>query len=397
MTSLAHDRPPAETSGAPVRTVAVLAYSDSAIFSGAEALFCKVLGALSPQPSLEIRCAAPARNRALSGALAEAVGSEPIDVPVQPLSVAAAHLYDPRRRAAVRRVLEAERCDVVFVNLPSAEYGGTPLLAGQGSSATTLGLLHVPGSPAELGFRFGWARERLARGAMRNLDSVCLLTDAARSAFERHWRSGRTELHTVPMPTPSVTRLARDEARAALGLPDSTLVGMAGRISFKQKGQDTFLAAAELLLRERPDLRFAIAGDGRDRGRLERLIAARGLGERVILLGHLTPIDPFLSALDAIAIPSRFEGLPLVALEALALGLPGVAASSDGLRDLWPTAWQVPASDPAAFARALAELLDATSAQRSRLVAQGRRLMERFTTDDLGAAFEPTIVRTAHV
>ena len=374
----------------------VLAYADSGLFSGAEAVHCDLVRGLDASAKIELRCAAPRSNRALAKCLEEATGETPVDVPPQRLSAAALDLYSPRRRAAVGRVLAGVPCDVLFVNLPSAEYGPTPLLAKRWPSTRTIGLLHVPGAFGELGFRFGRLRERLAHRAMSRFDAFCVIVESARHTVERLWGRPGVPIHLIPLPMPQVKPISRDEARSKLGLPGGTVIGIAGRISFKQKGQDTFAGAAASLLEAKPDLHFAVAGEGRDLPQLREMIGSLRLESRVSLLGQVEPIDVFLSAIDMIAIPSRFEGLPLIALEALASGVPGVAADIDGLSDVWPQPWRVAPGDPKALAGGLASVMEMPAVERSRLVKQGRERAAANTSPDPASALEAAILETAN-
>jgi glycosyltransferase involved in cell wall biosynthesis len=376
--------------------VRVLAYTDSRLFSGAESVHCDLVAGLTAGGSLDLSCAAPRSNAALSNRIEAATGEAVIDVPSQRPFAAAFDLYSPRRRRAVSRALAAAPCDVLFVNLPSAEYGPTPVLGKRPAGAKSVGLLHVPGAFGELGFRLGGLRERLARPAMSRFDALCVVAESGRRTCERLWAGDDTPVHVVPLPRPKVEPVAREEARSALGLPAGTVIGMAGRISFKQKGQETFVDAAALMLEAKPDLHFAIAGEGRDLPRLRERVEALGLGRRVTLLGQVAPIDRFLSAIDAIAIPSRFEGMPLIALEALTVGVPGVAANIDGLSDVWPRQWLVEPGDPEALAGRLTTVIDTPSDERSRLIEQGRERVAANTSDDPASALESVIVEVAH-
>jgi glycosyltransferase involved in cell wall biosynthesis len=387
---------PAPVSGGQNDPVRVLAYADSGVFSGAEAVHCDLARGLAASSAVELRCLAPRANRELAECLRGATGEEPGDVPAQRLPIAALDLYSPGRRAAVGRALSASPFEVMLVNLPSAEYGATPMLARLPAAAKSVGFLHVPGSPAELGFRFGRLRERLARGPISRFDAICVVADSAKRTFERLWAGPDVAVHVVHLPAPRLSPVPKQEARAELGLPGGVVIGMAGRISFKQKGQETFVRAAARLLGERPNLHFAIAGEGRDLPSLRRLIDDLGLGRSVSLLGQVTPVERFLSAIDAIAIPSRFEGLPLVALEALSLGVPGVAANIDGLSDVWPRPLRVEPGNPEALAVGLARLLEMSAEERSKLVVQGRERVDANTSSDPASALESVILGTAH-
>lgn len=386
---------PAPVSGGQNDPVRVLAYADSGVFSGAEAVHCDLMRGLAASAAIELRCLAPRQNDTFTRRLREATGVAPGNVPAQRLALAALDLYSPARRKAVGRALSDGPFDVMVVNLPSAEYGATPMLARRPPGTRSVGFLHVPGSPRELGFRLGRLREQLARRPMSRFDAVCVVADSARRTFERLWAGPDVAVHVVHLPAPTPEPVPREHARAELGLPDGVVIGMAGRISFKQKGQDTFVRAAARLLRTKPDLHFAIAGEGADSDGLRGLIADLGLGRRVSLLGQVEPIGSFLSAIDAIAIPSRFEGLPLIALEALTLGVPGVVSNIDGLSDVWPQPWRVAAGDPEALADGLAGLIETPEEDWLPLIAQGQQRVAANTSLDPASALERIVLEIA--
>jgi len=126
------------------------------------------------------------------------------------------------------------------------------------------------------------------------------------------------------------------------------------------KGVDVAIAAMRWLRR---DVDLVIAGDGPERARLVR---AAGYSDRISLVGALdTPDrDRWLARASVVVVPSRVlsngrtEGTPVVALEALATGVPVVASAVGGLRNL-PGIIRVPADDPAALAAGIDEALEA--------------------------------------
>jgi phosphatidylinositol alpha-1,6-mannosyltransferase len=184
-------------------------------------------------------------------------------------------------------------------------------------------------------------------------------------------------------------RLSGDErtrARAQLGLPgDATLVASVSRL-VPRKGMDILIDAAALLAPEHPDLVVAIAGEGRDRGRLARRIAASGAPAR--LTGPVSEEEKGLlyGAADIFALLCRSrwigfeqEGFGAVFLEAAAAGVPQVAGRSGGTPEavLDGTTGVVvdhPA-DARAAAAALGRLLD-DPALRERLGQAGRARVE---------------------
>lgn len=164
-------------------------------------------------------------------------------------------------------------------------------------------------------------------------------------------------------------------ARAALGIAeDAVLIGGIGRLS-QQKGWDVLCRATATLREHCPGAVVAIVGDGPDLQRLEPLAREHG----VLLLGARANAASLLSAFDVLAAPSRFEGLPLVAIEALHAGVPIVGSDIDGLRDVVGDAGVlVGADDPEGLGAALGRLA-ADPRRRAELAVRGRaRAAARF-------------------
>lgn len=187
---------------------------------------------------------------------------------------------------------------------------------------------------------------------------------------------------------------ARAAARARLGLPvDGRLIVSVSRL-VPRKGMDVLIRAAALLAPSRPDLTVAIAGDGRDRDRLARLV--RTTGAPVRLLGRVAHDDlPDLYACgDVFAMLCRNrwagleqEGFGIVFVEAAAAGVPQVAGDSGGAAEAvvdGETGLVVRRpDDPSAVAEALARLLDDPET-RARLAPAGRaRAVDAFSYDVL--------------
>ncbi|MFC7978614.1 glycosyltransferase [Streptomyces cinereoruber] len=124
----------------------------------------------------------------------------------------------------------------------------------------------------------------------------------------------------------------------------------------RQKGQDVLLAAWPAVLAEVPAARLVLVGDGPD---AEGLRAAAGPSVR--FAGAVGDTAPWYRAADVVVLPSRWEGMALAPLEAMASGRPVVVSDVDGARESLPPAHEplclVPPEDPAALAAALGRLL----------------------------------------
>jgi glycosyltransferase involved in cell wall biosynthesis len=145
-----------------------------------------------------------------------------------------------------------------------------------------------------------------------------------------------------------------------------------------------------------PDL--WIVGDGEHRGALEAVAANLGLGARVRFLGR-RPAGEIRWALQrthALVVPSIYEGMPLVVLEAMAAGRPVVASAVSGIPEVvrdGETGWLVPPEDPAALASALAALA-ADPAEGERRGREGRRRFELdHRPEKVAAIWEDTVTR----
>lgn len=150
--------------------------------------------------------------------------------------------------------------------------------------------------------------------------------------------------------------LSREEARTRLGLPaDRFLVGTVGRLE-EQKGQSYLVEAAAMLRREGMDMSLLLIGSGREEGRLRDLVAREGIAEDVLFLGTRRDLPDLFRAMDAFALSSLWEGLPLALLSAMASGIPVVATPVGGIPEVikdGENGFLVPPADAVALAEVL--------------------------------------------
>ena len=153
------------------------------------------------------------------------------------------------------------------------------------------------------------------------------------------------------------------------GRPAEPLLVCVGRLC-RQRAPD--VAVAALAQMQTPGVRLRLVGDGEDRPALEAQIGALGLTGRVELVGFRPDPAPDLRAADVVVIPSRYDGMALVLLEAMACGAAITATRVAGSSVLEGAGQLIPAEDPASLARA-ADALLADPGRRRRLRRAARR------------------------
>lgn len=172
---------------------------------------------------------------------------------------------------------------------------------------------------------------------------------------------------TVPVP-----RRARAEVRADIGIHGPLLLTVA-RFT-EQKDHVTLLRAMTEVTRAEPTAVLLLVGEGPGREHVEAEAERLSLGGSVRFLGQRADVPDLLHAADLFVLPSRFEGLPLALLEAMAAGLPAVATKIGGTTEaLGPDhAFYVPPGEPLAMAGAILAALEPTAARQAAAAARTR-------------------------
>jgi glycosyltransferase involved in cell wall biosynthesis len=283
--------------------------------------------------------------------------------------------------AALARHLRSERADVFHTHTLAAA-NALSRIAARVAGVPIVSHLHI-----ENHFR------PATRPLLRALDNrtarlaarLVAVSQATRAAYERQgYPRGRIELlYNGVEPATSVP----SGLRAELGLGDDGLVvALVGRLC-DVKGQRELIEA----LGSAPGVRAILVGDDLEQGGeyrrfLEREAERLGVTDRVVFAGPRDDVDRVLADVDVLALPSWTEGLPLVALEAMARGRPVIATPVGGTAEAvvdGETGILVPPRDPQRLAEGLRRLA-ADPALRERLGAKGReRVAERFSAREM--------------
>jgi glycosyltransferase involved in cell wall biosynthesis len=225
----------------------------------------------------------------------------------------------------------------------------------------------------------------LERLAARITDRIVVLTELG---TEEHLarRIGRPKQFVVIPSGVDLEALRRkappyETARGRLGVDAETclIVGV-GRLE-PVKGFQVLVRALPSILGVIPSARLLLVGYGSLRSQLEADARALGVADRLEIAGPQLDVAVYLAAADLVVVPSLNEGMGRVLVEAMALERPVVATRVGGIPAVvadGETGSLVPAEDPPALARAVAELLK-DPGLRQRMGEAGRRRAERFS------------------
>jgi len=210
---------------------------------------------------------------------------------------------------------------------------------------------------------------------------VIAISGAVRQALETDGLpTDRVVLVPSAVEGPSPAPPPAGSIRARLGLPNTGQLAVSLGALTPEKDQFTLVEAAALLVRDLPELHWAIGGEGVLRGDLERRIAQRGLQGRFHLLGHLADPHDALSGADVFVLSSTSEGLGTSILAAMARDVPVVATRVGGIPDVLGggAGLMVSPGNPAELARAVRQILHEPDLRRE-LIIVARKELRRFS------------------
>ncbi|WP_443060638.1 glycosyltransferase family 4 protein [Streptomyces sp. NBC_00448] len=243
---------------------------------------------------------------------------------------------------------------------------------------------HGGETPAQgrAGMMARWLERRAVRAATVVLGVSSDLVDRARGHGAHDVRLAPAAVPRPqarpPMP-PADGERRKQRVRAEFGAEERPLLLAVGRLE-PSKGYDFLLTAAAHWADSELRPLLVIAGEGQERAALEHRIDAEKLP--AVLLGRRDDVPELLSAADLVVLPSRWEGRPLIAQEALYAGVPLVATAVGGTPELvGDAALLVPYGDPYVFARAVTDLL-ADQDRRTALAIAGRAQAATWPTED---------------
>jgi glycosyltransferase involved in cell wall biosynthesis len=235
----------------------------------------------------------------------------------------------------------------------------------------------------------------MVRHTMRWADTVLINSPSMRAFAIREEGAPADRLQYIPNSVNVAhyrDSLDRTALRAAFGLPpEQCLLGSVGRL-IPQKGFDVLLPALARVLRQ--DVHLLVIGTGEQESYLRAQAADLGLQDRVHFTGYRRDVPRLLGGLDLYVHASRFEGMPIALLEAMAAGCPVVASAVDGNRELIEDGihgWLVPPEHVDALANAISVALSDPHEAQRRACAGQQRVAAQFSEQAMIDAWESVL------
>jgi len=298
---------------------------------------------------------------------------------------------DARRIADAPRTVRGLRRLMVNLRPPIVH---TFLFHANGLGAVAARMAGVPHVIA--GIRVAEGRHNLHRWIMRRMSNsvtryVCV-SQAVADFAHRQIGLAHDRLTVIPTGLDATRFPAEPAARlTALGIPAGDLaILFAGRLDRQKRVAWLLRAAAEFLPRL-PRCHLLLAGRGQEEPKLRQIANRIGARDRIHFLGWRDDVPQILAAADLLVLPSAWEGLPRIVLEAMASAKPVVATDVEGVRELLGEVGGgqiVGSRHPAEFADAVVRLISHPQSSRELGMRNRRRVVDRFSIDRSVEAYQ---------
>jgi glycosyltransferase involved in cell wall biosynthesis len=289
--------------------------------------------------------------------------------------------FDPLTLPALLRIVDRRQVDVLHLH----GYGATTFGRLAGALRRVPTILHEHANLTDT----PWF-QKIADRVLEPFTDIAIAVSHSTADFVAGARQiPRSKIKVVYLGVPledfSRPRTADEIAAARQELdisPGEFAVGTVTRLH-DSKGNSFLVDAAAQVIAARPGARFFLVGEGPLLGDLEAQAARLGLGNRFVFAGFRRDVAATLSAFDLSVFPSLWEGTPITAFEALAMGKPIVSTDADGLLDILThdrDALIVARRDATALASAIVFMMDHPET-RARLGASAAETGRRYDID----------------
>ena len=334
----------------------IVCYDDNPDYGGHQVMACLAVEALAKEKEIRLVFFTSPQNKRLNQRL-ESIRAAGGNLTHRRTPFCTRKLQGLRNRFAAKQIqqlqtmLEAESPDLLLCIQGEIEDASLALCAGKRMNIPCISYIPIPHRMALMGAKLGLLRDRLNRWLFKLPDGWITISESMKTLLEERGANSPIRVVHNGIDTGRFSPHEKEAARTAPGLPQNkTLIGTVGRVEFNQKQQAFLAETFSRYWRSRETMHLVFVGDGPDRSRLQERIGELGIRKQTTLMPWQEDSSLVYAALDFLMIPSRFEGVPLVMLEALACGTPVIASARDGMKDILPPAWTFEPENSAALA-----------------------------------------------
>ena len=248
------------------------------------------------------------------------------------------------------------QADGVLVIQGDIELSSRGVLAGKLSGIPTISYIPFAHGLKDMGAKLGGLRDMFNHYLLNAPDALITITEEAKKTFFRLGSNVPIDVvyNGIDVDNPKLTR---NEARNKFNLPlEKKIIALCGRLESKQKGQGFLIQSVSKSQYLKSEIMTLFVGDGPDESYLKQEVERFGLVDSIRFMGWCDT-SLLYPAIDVLVIASRFEGMPLVMLEALKNGIPVVGTNRDGMKELLPEEWRYSYGDYDEFIEKLLPVL----------------------------------------
>jgi glycosyltransferase involved in cell wall biosynthesis len=362
----------------------ILAYDDSLDFGGHQTMACQGFETLAADSAFNVVFMSNPRNRRLCDRVARIPNLETLETPCTTRRFQGLR---NRLNQAGMRALEKEfralKPDLVLCIQGDIEQSSQAVLAARRAGIHCLSYIAIPHRMTEMGATLGALRDRTNQYLLNQPDRYIAISESMKRLLIE--RGVTKPIIVVPNGIPQPQTPNRKPQT------DHPVLGLLGRIEFKQKRQDFMVQAFCDYPEAFRDCRLLVGGSGPDEAPLKQLAAQCPRRNDITLLPWKNDVESFYEQIDFLMLPSRYEGMPIVMLEALARGIPVIGSARDGMAELLPPFWLHEPEN----AKALATTF--TDVQRTWMNEIGRlqdKVRTEMTIEAFQAAFHQAVFRS---
>lgn len=322
----------------------IIVYDDNPDYGGHQVMASHGIEALVADPAHEIVCMFNSANRKLALRLPQTAGFQILAAPctTRKFQGLLNHVSKPAITALAEQFKSLD-ADLILCIQGEIEDSSQALLAAKEAGIECVSYLAIPHTMQLMGAKLGRLRDRINHYLFAQPSRYIVISESMQALLEQRGATAPIEIVPNGIPSPPSSPMMPHGSHLTLG--------MFGRIEFNQKQQDFMVRCFCKNPETFSTCRLLIAGTGPDADQLARQVARCSRSEDITMLPWQDNVNDFYGQIDVLMLPSRFEGVPLVMLEALVRGIPVIASRRDGMQDILPEEWTFEPGNAAALAQ----------------------------------------------